>query len=385
MASVPGCLFSRISRIIPSVLLFLLLLCTITAVPAAGSGDQSAGAGDHPVIDAYFFYGDGCVHCENIKPFIADLVSRHPNLRLQFLEIYHNATNQKLFERFTSALGLKNVGVPVLIIGNHVLIGEIQIRNGAEPAIISLENNNFTADPTATPPGSSGNCPAASTDLTLPLVISCALIDSVNPCAFAVLVFLLLSIITLETRRRVLIVGGAYITAVFIFYLLSGIGLFTLIQGSGFSQVLFTASAVLAIVLGLLSILDTIRKKEGFILAIPVSKKETIERYIRTATLPVAFALGILVGIFELPCTGGIYLAILSMMSATFTFSQGLPYLILYNIIFVLPLIAILLVVSFGLSPEAINSWRLENRRLLRIATAVAMILIGAVMLSGWL
>ena len=71
------------------------------------------------------------------------------------------------------------------------------------------------------------------------------------------------------------------------------------------------------------------------------------------------------------------------MMSETFTFGEGLPYLILYNFIFVLPLIVILLVVSFGLSPERVNSWRLGNRRLLRFAIGAAMIAIGAVMLSG--
>jgi cytochrome c biogenesis protein CcdA len=73
------------------------------------------------------------------------------------------------------------------------------------------------------------------------------------------------------------------------------------------------------------------------------------------------------------------------MMSGTLTLQAGLPYLLLYNFLFILPLIIILLVVSFGLSPEAVNSWRLENRRLLRIAIGLAMILIGAFMLSGML
>jgi cytochrome c biogenesis protein CcdA len=200
-----------------------------------------------------------------------------------------------------------------------------------------------------------------------------------------VLVFLLLSIITLESRRRVLAVGFAYIAAVFIFYLLSGIGLLSFVQQFGVSQILFRAAALLAIVLGLVNVIDVIRKNEGFILAIPASKKEVIERYIRDASRPGAFILGILVGIFELPCTGGIYLAILGMMGKTLTFNEGLPYLLLYNFIFVLPLIAILLVVAFGLAPETVNSWRVENRRILRLGIGLAMIAIGMVMLSGWI
>jgi cytochrome c biogenesis protein CcdA len=265
--------------------------------------------------------------------------------------------------------------------GDRALIGEIQIRDNAESVILELEQHPIP--PTPAVPGD--DCPASVTSFTLPLVITCALIDSVNPCAFAVLVFLLLSIITLGSRRRVLAVGSAYIIAVFLFYLLSGIGIFTVVQQSGFSAVLFLAAAVMAIILGLVNVIDVIRKNEGFILAIPASKKEVIERYIRNASLPGAFILGILVGIFELPCTGGIYLAILGMMSKTLTFNEGLPYLLLYNFIFILPLIAILLVVAFGLAPETVNSWRLENRRLLRLGIGLAMIAIGMVMLSGWI
>lgn len=368
------------------VSILILLFCITPAVHAAVSGNPATGAGVPPDIEAFYFYGDGCIHCENIKPHIADLESRYPNVKIHHLEVYHNATNQEFFSRLTAAYGIKMAGVPTLIIGDRALVGEDQIRDGAEPRILALMQAGSSASPTPTvTPGGEGDCPTASSDLTLPLVISCALIDSVNPCAFAVLVFLLLSIITLESRRRVLLVGGAYIAAVFVFYLFSGIGLFAVVQGSGFSQLLFVGAAVLSIVLGLVNIIDVIRKNEGFILAIPASKKEAIEHYIGTASLPAAFVLGILVGIFELPCTGGIYLAILSMMSRTFTFSAGIPYLLLYNFIFVLPLIGILLVVSFGLSPERVNSWRVENRRLLRFAIGIAMVAIGAVMLSGWL
>jgi len=345
-------------------------------------------SGSAGTITAYYFYGDGCTHCANIKPHLIALAAKYPNLELKQLEVYHNTTNQEILSHFQRSYNITTLGVPTLVIGNRVLVGENEIRDNTEPIIIELgrvPGDGATPAPAITPIPGGGNCPSTSTSLTLPLVITCALIDSVNPCAFAVLVFLLLSIITLESRRRVLAVGGAYITAVFIFYLLSGIGLFTIIQQFGFSSILFLASAVLAILLGLVNVIDVIRKDEGFILAIPESKKEVIGQYIREASLPAAFVLGILVGIFELPCTGGIYLAILGMMSKTLTFSGGLPYLLLYNLIFVLPLIAILLIIAFGLSPEKVNSWRLENRRLLRLVIGLAMIVIGGVMLSGWI
>jgi cytochrome c biogenesis protein CcdA len=139
-----------------------------------------------------------------------------------------------------------------------------------------------------------------------------------------------------------------------------------------------------AIVLGLVNVIDVIKNKNDFILGIPASKKEMIEQYISQASLPAAFVLGVLVGIFELPCTGGIYLAILGLMSRSFTLMEGLPYLVLYNIIFVLPLVLILILVAYGISPERANAWRVLNRRKLRLIVGLAMIAIGAIIISGW-
>lgn len=339
-------------------------------------------------VIAYYFYGDGCTHCANIKPHLLALAEQYPNLELRQLEVYRNTTNQEIFFRIQRTYNLSTPGVPTLVIGDRALVGENEIRDNTEPIIIEISRNigqGTNTTPSVTLVSGNGGCPVTSPALTLPVVVACALIDSVNPCAFAVLIFLLLSIITLESRRRILAVGGAYITAVFLFYLLSGIGLFTIVQQTGFSSVLFIGAAILAIILGVVNIIDVVRKNEGFILAIPESRKETIERYIRNASLPAAFVLGILVGIFELPCTGGIYLAILGMISKSHTFVQGLPYLLLYNFIFVLPLIVILFIVAFGLPPEKVHLWRLENRRMLRLAIGLSMIAIGIVMLSGWL
>jgi cytochrome c biogenesis protein CcdA len=340
-------------------------------------------------ISAYYFYGDGCSHCANIKPFLTGLADKYPNLDLHQLEVYHNTINQNLFSRFQQIYGITSPGVPTLFVGDRALVGETQIRQNAEQIILQVPQSM----PSPTSAGAAGitpekpgeGCPSTVTSLTLPLVVTCALIDSINPCAFAVLVFLLLSIITLESRRRILAVGCAYIIAVFSFYLLSGIGLFAIFQQSGFSSILFLAAAMMAIILGLVNVIDVVYRNEGFILAIPASKKELIEGYIRTASLPAAFVLGILVGIFELPCTGGIYLTILGLLSTTLSFSEGLPYLVLYNVVFVLPLIAILIIVAFWLSPETVNSWRLENRQVLRLVIGLAMITIGVFMMWGWL
>ena len=303
------------------------------------------------------------------------------------LEVYHNATNQETFARMSRQYGISVTGVPAMFIGTTAMVGDADIKNRFELTILA-EKERIASCISTTPdtviiPDDGCSTPAA--ELTVPLVVASALIDSVNPCAFSVLIFLLISIVALENRRRILMVGGVYIAAVFIFYLLSGFGLFTIVSLSGFSQALSLIGATVAVVLGLISVLDALRNRDEFLIAIPSSKKEQIEHYIRTATLPAAFALGIFVGIFELPCTGGIYLAILGLMSRSYTLMEGLPYLLLYNFIFVLPLILILLMVAYGVAPERANEWRVRHRRTLRLIVGLAMITLGVIIFSGWM
>ena len=312
---------------------------------------------------------------------------KYPELDIRMLEVYHNTTNQETFTRMSRQYGISVSGVLAMFIGTTAMVGDADIKNRFESTVIAEKER--IASCTSTTPDTvilpDAGCTTATQQLTIPLVVASALIDSVNPCAFSVLIFLLISIVALENRRRILMVGGVYITAVFIFYLLSGFGLFTLVSLSGFSRALSLIGATVAVVLGVISVLDALRNRDEFLLAIPSSKKEQIERYISTATLPAAFALGIFVGIFELPCTGGIYLAILGLMSRSYTLMEGLPYLILYNFIFVLPLILILLMVAYGLSPERANEWRVRHRRTLRLIVGLAMIALGIIIFSGWI
>ena len=103
------------------------------------------------------------------------------------------------------------------------------------------------------------------------------------------------------------------------------------------------------------------------------------------ATVPSAIVLGVLVSLFELPCTGGVYLAILGLLSSKMTLMQGIPYLFLYNLIFVMPLIIILFMVYKGVSPEKVDKWRLEKRNWMKLAMGIVLIILGIIMLKGWI
>jgi len=118
-------------------------------------------------------------------------------------------------------------------------------------------------------------------------------------------------------------------------------------------------------------------------LKIPESKKPLLESYIKKASVPAAAILGFLVSAFELPCTGGIYLAILGLLAGSSKNTANILYLLLYNLIFVLPLFVILAVVSLDVAPEKLESLRVEKRKWLKLVMGLVMVGVGLIVLMG--
>jgi cytochrome c biogenesis protein CcdA/glutaredoxin len=337
-------------------------------------------------VTAFYFYGDGCSHCEKVKPLLATLETRYPELRLTRLEIYNSAENRQIFSEMSKKYGVASSGVPLIFIGNSALIGDVEITNRFEPEILiekqRLASFNGTAQPVTPVKEPTGTQESA---LSLPLVIFAAIVDSANPCGLSVLVFLLIPMAAAGSRRRILLVGGAYITAMFLFHLLVGIGLFSVFSLSGFSRAFSLIGGAVALLLGLITIADVLRNKENFILSIPESQKGRIGNYIRIASLPAAFLLGLLAGVLGFSCTGGIYISILGLMGREMNVMSGLPWLLLYNLVYVLPLILITLLVAYGISPERADSMRTEYKRTLRMVIGLILVGLGAVILLGWM
>ncbi|MCX6683203.1 MAG: hypothetical protein NTZ37_00510 [Methanoregula sp.] len=303
------------------------------------------------------------------------------------LEVYNNVTNQETFARMSREYGVSSPGVPTIYIGTTAMVGDVDIKNRLEATFLAEKERIASCNGTAQPvtPDKTPPCTQDSPQLSLPLVIFAAMVDSANPCGLSVLVFLLIPMIAAGSRRRILLVGGAYITAMFLFHLLVGIGLFSVFSLSGFSRTFALLGGAVALLLGIITIADVLRNKETFILSIPESQKGLLGNYIRIASLPAAFVLGILAGILGFSCTGGIYISILGLMGREMTIMSGLPWLILYNLVYILPLILITLLVAYGISPERVDSMRAEYKRTIRMIIGVILVVLGAVILLGWI
>lgn len=220
-------------------------------------------------------------------------------------------------------------------------------------------------------------------NLTIPAIVGGAAIDSINPCAFAVMIFLLGYLLALGSPKLALRVGLVYIATIFIVYFFAGLGILKALTAFDIAGIIYKIAAVLLIFIGLVNIKDFFWYGKGFTLAIPESKKPLIQKYIRKASIPAAVVLGFLVSAFELPCTGGVYLAILSLLAARETQLAGIPYLLLYNLIFVLPLFIILGLVYFGISAKQMEEWRTKNRKWLRLVLGLGCVVLGVLMLWG--
>ena len=227
--------------------------------------------------------------------------------------------------------------------------------------------------------------------LRLGIIIAAALVDSINPCVFGVLIFLLAYMIKVfKNKVRMLIAGLIYITFVYVTYFLIGVGIFTLAYTAGFAKPFYWFAASIAIIAGLFEVKDYFWYGKGFSLQMIPGAAERIKKYSNAMermetrhpllSLAVAAVLGIFVVFVELPCTGAPYLAILGMLSQG-QYATAVPLLLLYNFVFILPLFVIVGLVYFGCTSKMLEKWRKENRGVMRLAIGLFLLALGAYMI----
>ena len=213
---------------------------------------------------------------------------------------------------------------------------------------------------------------------TLGTVIATALIDSINPCAIGVLILLVSTMVIYKSKRELMIYGLIYIFFVFFTYLLAGLGILYFLSSIPLfvSEYISIIVGLLIVIAGLIEIKDFFWYGQGITLSIPPEKAKQIHEMTKKVTMPAMVFLGAFVAGVELPCTGGPYLAILTFLSQNFNLTAFLM-LILYNIIFVLPLVVILSMVYFGYKIQNLKRWKQNNRTYMRLATGVILIALG--------
>ncbi|MDD4126630.1 MAG: cytochrome c biogenesis protein CcdA [Methanomicrobium sp.] len=333
------------------------------------------------------FYNKYCSACHRVIPVIEEISKKYPNVKIFYYDTYNSSENLTLLNEFGEKYNIPFPAYPIVFTGDSVVLqGVSSITANLDEVIKSVDtglipNIAYEKRWIKTDENTKTSSAVSKKEITIPLVLAAGLIDGINPCAFAVLIFLLISLMSAKSRKNILITGVIYTFAVYIFYILAGLGLMSFVQFTGISYIFAILAGIIAITAGIINIFDAILEKSPVSLSIPRSLKGIIGTISKKSSIPAAFLLGILVGIFELPCTGGIYLAIISLLSSEMTFYEGLPYLILYNCLFVLPLLLITIAVYLGLSPDIIDEYRINHRKLMKIIIGLILIFIGIIVI----
>ncbi|MDD4878481.1 MAG: cytochrome c biogenesis protein CcdA [Candidatus Nanoarchaeia archaeon] len=368
--------------------LIMLLSLMLLSINLAAAEDKH--------VDLIVFYGQGCPHCLSELSFLESIQDKYPSLHITEYEVYFNAENNALFHKISEAFNTEVHGVPTAFIDDKVIAGfstsvgqaiEQEIQKCAKEGCVSPLEKIGQEEPSDETVVSIGDIsPSENPEktelknkITLPALISAAAVDAINPCEFAVLIILLTTILAAGIKKRALYAGLAFTLSIFISYYLMGIGLYSAIQAAGLARGFYTAMAVLAIAIGLFNLKDYLWYGKWFIMEVPLTWRPKMKSLLRGITsVPGAFLIGFVISLFLLPCTSGPYIVILGLLAETTTRNHAMLLLLLYNFIFIIPMLGITLAIYFGFTTtEQAEEWRQKKLKYLHLATGAILLLLG--------
>lgn len=316
-----------------------------------------------------------CEECAEMKSkILPKLFEKYPGQISCRIYDIDNVDNFLLLDRFEKKYGLAKNEVPILFMDGKIRSGlEEEVKKSLEEDIkASLAKGG---NPWAEPAPEEEKIKKEDAvkrrleSVALLALIGAGLSDGLNPCAFTTIVFLIsyLSIIG-RKRREILQTGIVYTISVFITYLALGFGLLTIVSRlvniALASRILYGATAVVAFVVAYLSLRDYFMARKGQFKDMTLKLSEGMQKRIHKSihdkvknlgVITAALVLGVMVALFELPCTGQMYLPIVTALSNPRLRSRAIPYLLLYNLMFIIPLIIVFVVAYFGVSSESIG------------------------------
>jgi len=339
------------------------------------------------------FHEIGCSHCAHAEEFLESLRPFYPQLEILRYEI-HDEGAIDLLEQLLAAYEVEMDSVPIIFIGDVALLGGTFYGledgpfspRGLTSDMALEEAIKRAIDEDAVSPldrVSQGSSTSIAETLTIPAVLLAAAADSVNPCTFAVLVLLLGTLIVAGKKGKTLQIGIAFIAAIYVSYFLMGIGIFSAIQSAGVQRPFILAVSSLAILLGLWNMKDYFAYGRWFTIEVPQRWRPIVKRLTASVvSVPGAIMVGVLDSLFLLPCSSGPYIAILALLSKTTSRVEGILYLLLYNLVFVLPLVGIMLAIHFGYTTTArAERWRSARLGKLHLVSGAVMFLLGVGMI----
>jgi len=364
---------------------------------SAGPGETEICEEDAPVCEgaapvwAAYFYQVGCQECSRAEADIRYIRQRYPQLIVEEYNVYDNV-DLAIWLVEHAGRDWESFHTPAFFVGDDALIGSEEITPQSLETMLARYAPTGAAKvwEDAELPGIADRIPGVLT------VIFAGLVDGLNPCAFATLVFFVAYLAASGRQNgEVLAVGAAFTLGVFLAYLAVGLGLHRLLDLLGglltaLGRWVYGLTALFCAVLAVLSLRDYFRARRGQIedmsLSLPNFLRKRVNAVIRKSQkarvyLIAAFVAGVTVSLLELACTGQVYLPTIIFINRIPQLRiRALLYLVLYNLLFVLPLIVVFVLTYFGTNSLELGRFLRRRAATIKLLTAL---LFGA--LAIWL
>ena len=381
----------------------LVLSLAVHSATAATSPDTWWGvqADGNYTVHLYFFWTETCPHCQAARPDVDSLASQLPWVELRSYSLTDRPENGRRFVGLAQQVGQRALSVPAFLFCGRMLTGYdspagmgATLRQELRACRAQLEGGE---DPLA----ANQQAPTANTYLpglgafdlqqwSLPAVaITLGALDSFNPCAFFVLLFLLSLLVHARSRARMFLIGGVFVAIsglVYFLFMAAWLNLFLLIG----QVVWITAVAgLLALTLGLINIKDFFSFHSGVTLSIPAQAKPGLFRRMRSllgassmaTMLGSTIVLAVLANAYELLCASGlpmVFTRILTLQALDTSAYYG--YLALYCVVYVIPLFVIITLFSVTLGQRKLSE---QEGRLLKLVSGMMMTGLGLILITA--
>ena len=379
-----------------------------------------------------YFYGQGCSHCIKVENYFATTNIDEEN-SVEKYEIRFDQKGRSVLEEKLKhlPLSLEEIGTPFLVIQKWDTYSSLmwdtpiinyfktleqksdiaswtiveqnnkpkntnQIVNKKDQDIsisswVSIwKENNSTETTWTNLTDTSGKKLAEQPAKFIPLLLSGALSDSINPCAFAVMLLLLTTILSKsKSKKKTIFAGLLFCLAIFSSYFLMWLGFLKLIiqETLQYTLVFKWVIGIFWILIGLANLKDFFWYGKWFIMEIPLAWRPRMMKIIQAVVSPLwAFVVGIIVSLFLLPCSAGPYVTVLMLLGAESSELNhlGFFYLLLYNLIFILPMLVITFMVGTGYtSAEAIGKFKNKHTKLIHLIVGLLMLALGVYIIGS--
>lgn len=351
---------------------------------------------------AVFFEKEGCKQCAKALEVVEDLKADFPLLEIQHVSMSSNngiLLNDHLSNKFS--LPSNAIGKTPSIFTSQgyvtppisaIKLGELLEKTMASPQDGDWSNISSPQQIAA----AEERVDARYDSLTLPIVIAGGLLDGINPCAFATIIFFISYLgVAKRSAKEIFMVGTAFILAIFLSYLSVGlifneiIGKLT--ENSSYLWLKNTLNYVFAgfaLLVAILSLRDFWRARQGRLtdmtLQLPTFLKNRIRGVIRKGAkssrfVIAAFFSGIAISFLELACTGQVYAPIIYKINQGA--SNATYMLVLYNLAFILPLVIIFGLAMGGMKSTALIGFQAKHTATVKLLTGILFLLLAAVLI----